>query len=175
MKTTFLHGAGIAIAGALSNLGFFFAGVHSSPDRLASMQWLGTILILGISGTGLTLAVRERRAGLSPEKAWGFAPAFGTGVLTGLFAALLGIVPSYLYFSVINPAFSDVLAAMQRNALEAKGLSETELERIMPMMEKFTIPGVLTATGAFMGFVWSSVVALVVAFFLRGKPVQAGS
>jgi len=175
MKTTFLHGAGIAISNALVTLGFFFTGVHSSADRLAANQWLGTLLILGVCGTGLTLAVRERRAGLEPEKEWGFAPAFGTGVLTGLFASLLGILPNYVYFAVINPGFSDVLGAMQRSALEAKGLSEVEIERMISMMEKFTGPAVLTASGAFMGFVWASLVALGVGFFLRAKPAAAGS
>jgi hypothetical protein len=34
---------------------------------------------------------------------------------------------------------------------------------------------VLTASGAFMGFVWASLVALVVGFFLRAKPAAAGS
>ena len=48
---------------------------------------------------------------------WGFAPAFGTGVLTGLCAALLGMLPTYLYFAVINPGFSDVLTETQRTAL----------------------------------------------------------
>jgi hypothetical protein len=175
MRTAFLHGAGIAIANALVSRGFFFTGVHSSAERLAATQWLGPLLILGLCGGGLTLAVRERRAELPPEKEWGFAPAFGTGVLTGLFASLLGILPSYVYFAVINPGFSEVLGAMQRSALEAKGLSDAEIERILPMLEKFTGPAVLTASGAFMGFVWSSLVALVVAFFLRGKTKAAGS
>lgn len=76
---------------------------------------------------------------------------------------------------MINPGFSDVLGAMQRNALEAKGLSEAEIERILPLMEKFRGPGVLTASGAFMGFVWASLVALVVGFLLRAKPAAAGS
>ena len=175
MRTAFLHGAGIAIANALVTLGFFFTGVHANAGRLAATQWLGTLLILGVCGAGLTLAVRERRAELPPEKEWGFAPAFGTGVLTGLFASLLGILPNYVYFAVINPGFSDVLGAMQRNALEAKGLSDAEIERMMPMMEKFTGPAVLTASGAFMSFVWASLVALVVGFFLRAKPIAAGS
>ena len=175
MKTTFLHGAGIAIANALVTLGFFFTGVHSSAERLAATQWLGTLLVIGVCAAGLFLAVRERRAGLAPEKEWGFAPAFGTGVLTGLFASLLGILPNYVYFAVINPGFSDVLGAMQQSALEARGLSGAEIERILPVMEKFRGPGVLTASGAFMGFVWASLVALVVSFFLRAKPAAAGS
>lgn len=175
MKTPFLHGAGIAIAQALISLGFFFAGVHSSAERLAGAQWLGTALMLGVSGAGLTLAVRERRAEFPPEREWGFAPAFGNGVLTGLWASLLGILPNYLYFAVINPGFSDLLVEMQRTALETKGMPEGEIDKIMPVLAKFTGPGVLTASGSFMGLFWSSVLALALAFFLRRRPASAGA
>ena len=173
MRTPFLHGAGIAIAQAPVNLGFFFAGIHSRADRLAGAQGPGTVLMLAVIGTGLTLALRERRAAYPPERDWGFAPAFGTGVLTGLCAALLGMLPTYLYFAVINPSFSDVLTEMQRTALVSKGLSEADIEKIMPMMEKFTGPGVLTATGAFMSLVWASLLALVAAFFLKSRPAAS--
>lgn len=172
MKTYLLHGAGIAIANALVNLGFFFTGVHSNAGRLAATQWIGTVLVVAIFGVGLTLAVREKREALAPDQEWGFAPAFGAGVLTGLFATLLGIVPDHLYFAVINPGFSDVLAEMQRNALVDRGLSADEIDRLMPVMEKFTGPAVLTASGTFIGFVWASLTALVAAFFLRGRAAE---
>lgn len=175
MQNTFLHGAGIAIVQALITLGFFFAGVHSSAERLAGAQWPGTALMLGVTGAGVTLAVRERRAGLPPERDWGFAPAFGTGVLTGLWGAVLGILPNYLYFTVINPGFSDLLVEMQRTTLEAKGLPAAEVDKIMPAIAKFTGPGVLTASGSFMGLFWSSLLALAAAFFLRRRPAAAGA
>jgi hypothetical protein len=173
VRTPLVYGAGIAIANALVNLGFFFAGVHSNSERLAAMQWLGTTLVIATFSVGLTLAVRERRQTLPPEQEWGFARAFGAGVLTGLFATLLGIVPSYLYFAVINPGFSDVLAEMQHNALLDRGLSSVEVNRLMPIMAKFTGPAVLTASGTFIGFIWASLTALVVAFFLRGRAAAA--
>ena len=174
MSVPFLFGAGIAIAQALVSLGFFFAGLHSTAERLAGAQWLGTLLMLGVSLAGLSFAVRERRADFPLDREWGFAPAFGTGVLTGLWASLLGILPNYLYFSVINPGFGDALIEMQQAALEAKGMPAAEIEKIMPALAKFTGPAVLTASGSFMGFFWSSILALVVAFFLRRRPAVAG-
>ncbi len=174
MRTQFLYGAGITIAQALVSLGFFFTGLHSSAERLAGAQWPGTLLMLGASLAGLSFAVRERRAEFPPEREWGFVPAFGTSVLTGLWACLLGIIPNYLYFSVINPGFGDLLVEMQQAALEAKGMPAAEIEKIMPALAKFTGPAVLTASGSFMGFFWSSILALVVAFFLRRRPAVAG-
>jgi hypothetical protein len=40
-------------------------------------------------------------------------------------------------------------------------------------MAKFTGPAVLTASGTFIGFIWASLTALVVAFFLRGRAAAA--
>ncbi len=64
---------------------------------------------------------------------------------------------------------------MQRNSLLDHGLSSDEVERLMPMMAKFTGPAVLAASGAFIGLVWASPTALVTGFFLRARSASVRS
>lgn len=173
MKTSLTYGAAMAIAGAVLTLVLYLAGLHDSAEKMQSAQWAGGIGGAGIGIACLTLSIREKRARFPAEAEWGYGSALGGGVLTGLFASLFGIVTAYLYFGVINPGFSDVVFQAQVAAMEAKGLSAAQLEKIEPMLRLWLSPTAMTAMQFFMGLVWSTVLALIIAIFLRQRPNPA--
>lgn len=171
MKTSLTYGAAMAIAGAILNLLLFFAGFHDNADKMKVAQWVGGMGGFAIGVTCLVLAMREKRAQYPADAEWSYGPALGGGVLTGMFASLFGLITGYLYFAVLNPGFSELIYQTQVAAMEAKGLSPAQLEKIEPMLRPWTTPVALTLMQFFMGLVWSVVLSLIVAIFLRKRAI----
>lgn len=176
MKTPLTYGFLLALAGAVLTLVLFFAGFHESAEKMATAQWVGGLGGLAITIACLSLAMREKRANSPADGSWGYGSAFGTGVLTALWGALFGAIFAYVYFALINPAFSDVIVQGQIAKLEASGkLSEAQIANAEPTMRRFASPPILVAFQAVGGFIWTLVVSLIVAIFFRERPVAAGA
>lgn len=169
MKTSLIYGAIMAVAGAVFTLLMFFAGFHDSPEKMKLGQWLGMVGGLAIGVVCLALAMRAHREQRRPDQSWGYASAFGIGVLTSLVAALLGSITGFLYFAVINPGFSEVIYQMQVEKMEAAGVSAAQMERIEPMVRKWTAPGILVVSQVLSGFMMGVVLSLIVAIFFRRR------
>lgn len=174
MKLAATYGALMAIANAILLLVLFFAGLHDNAERLSTAQWVGVVGGVAISVTGLALTMREKRAQYPAEEEWGYGSALGGGVLAGVVASFLGMVTAALYFGLINPGFSDVVWQAQSAAMEAKGVSAAQIEKIEPMVRKWISPVALTIIQGISGVIWSVVLALVVAIFFRRRPAATG-
>lgn len=170
MKTPLLYGALMAIIGALITFGLFFAGFHDTASKFQVGQWIGSGFGLLTGIVCLALAMRERRAEYPVNRTWGYGPAVGTGVMTGLWAVLFGAVLAYVYFAIVNPNFGEFTYQMQVAKLQAKGMTPSQIEAASGVMRKFLSPVVMTIFQAIGGFVWSVILALIVAIFFR-KPV----
>jgi membrane associated rhomboid family serine protease len=170
MKTALIYGAAMAIAGAVLTLLMYFAGFHDNAEKMAAARWVGMIGGIGIGVACLALAMREKRAGYSADQEWGYGPAFGGGVLTSLFASLFGLITAYLYFAILNPDFSEVILQTQISAMEARGMTQAQIDRAEPMLRKWMSPLAMTIMQGISGFVMSVVLALIVAIFFR-KPL----
>ena len=162
----------MAIAGAALTFILYLAGFHESPEKMPTAQWVGGIGGVAIGVTCLALAMRERRSLTPAETDWGYGRALGAGVMTGLFASLFGLVTGYVYFGIVNPGFSEVIFQSQVVALEARGMTSAQIERVEPMLRKWISPVALTVMQGFSGFVWSLVLSLIVAIFLRKRPTD---
>jgi len=173
MKTALTYGFSMALANALFTLLLYFTGFHDSAEKMKAAQWIGTCGVLAITVTCLALAMREKRATAAPEADWGYGSAFGVGLLTGLFAALFGVVFAYLYFQFINPGFSDLVLEAQIAQMEARGMSAAQIERAEPMMRKWMSPAVMTIMGCISTFIMSLILALIVAIFFRRREIEA--
>ncbi len=160
----------MAIGGAVLTLLLYLAGFHDSVEKLSAAQWTGALGGLAIGLACLALAMREKRAQHPPEADWGYSSALGGGVLTALWGSVFGLGFAYAYFGLINPGFSDLIYQSQVAALEAKGLSAAQIEKIEPMMRKWMSPVAMTLMQGFMGFVWSLLLSLILAAFFRKRP-----
>ena len=169
MKNYLIYGSVMAMAGALLTLIMFFAGFHSDVEKMQSgvAKGIGYIVPTAIAITVIVLGTRAQRAAISADKSFGYGQALGTGVMIALFAALFNIVFSYLYFALINPNFSDVVYQAQVAAMEAKGMSSAQIEGAEPMMRKMMSPVALTIFGTVFGFIWSVLISLITAAFLK--------
>ncbi len=173
MKTPFIYGALMAIAGAALTFGLYLAGFHDTAEKFGTAQVLGTLGGVAISVTGLALAMREKRATSPNASPWSYGSALGCGVLTGLVASLLGCITAYLYFAVINPGFGDFVLQVETAKLEARGLPSAAIAQAEGMIKFMTRPTMMVVMQAVGGFFWSFVLSLVIAVFFRQRAAEA--
>jgi hypothetical protein len=170
VKLSLIYGAAMAMAGAVLTLLLYLTGLHDSVERLSLAQWIGTAGGVAIGVTCLALTMREKRAHHPADSDWSYGSALGGGTLTGLWGSLLGMATAYAYFGLINPGFSDVVYQAQVAGMEAKGVSAAQIEKMEPMLRKWMSPLVMTLIQGVMGFIWSFLLALIVAIFFRRRP-----
>ncbi len=170
MNVPLFFGSAMAFAGAVLTLLMFFAGLHDDVEKLKTAQWVGTIGGVAIGVTTLALAMKEKRRTFTTEEDWGYGNALGVGVLSGLVGALFGAVFAYLYFGVINPGLSDLMVQAQIAGMEQAGVPAGQIEKTEPMMRKWMSPPAMTVFQAIFGFIWSTVLSLIIAIFYRKRP-----
>lgn len=163
----------MALVGALSMYGLYFAGFHDTPEKMATANWIGSCVGIVASVICLALAMRDRRNESVPDKDWGYGSALGTGVLTGLVAAILGAILAYIYFGIVNTQFSEVVYQAQVAKMEAKGLSSSQIDAASGMMHKMMSPVAMTIFNFIGGIVWATILSLIVAIFFRKRALPA--
>lgn len=173
MKTSLTYGVAMAIAGAVLTLLLYVAGFHDTPAKLSAGRWIGGLGGVAIGIVCLALAMRDKRGRHPADADWGYGSAFGIGVLTALWGSLLSLVTSYAYFGILNPGFGDTVLQAQVAEMESRGMSAAQIEKIEPMIKLWLSPAALTVTQGFMGFVFSVLLALVVAIFFRHRRESA--
>jgi len=167
MKTYLTYGFYMALGSALIVFALYFLGYHSEPSKLGAAQVIQSICGLAIGITCNVLGVKARRAELPPTADFGYGRALGAGVMITLFAALFGTVFNYLYASVINPGFIEIMMQAQSDKLEAQGLSADKIDQINAMTRAWMKPAVQSAIGFFAGLFFGTLISLITAAFLK--------
>ncbi len=167
MKTTFLYGLGMAIAGAVLNFILYFAGMHDTPEKLQSSQTVGMVAGLVITVAGLVLAIRARRDETPLDEDFGYGRALGAGTLTALWGSLFGNLFNVAYMTVINPGLADVTREMQINAWEEQGLTPEQIDQAEGFLNMMSNPALQFVFGFIFAFLFSFVFALIIAAFIR--------
>jgi hypothetical protein len=172
MKTYLTYGFVMALAGAVLAVVLYLLGLHSDPTKLGVAQLIGTVGILGIGIVCITLGIKARRAELPATDDFTYGQAFGGGFMISLFGALVGVLTNFLYITVINPGFSDVIVQAEVAKLEAKGMSATQIEGAEKIVRMMTGPGMYIAMGFVMGLLIATIISLIVAAFLKRPAVM---
>jgi len=171
MKTTFIYGLSMAIAGTLLTFVLYFLGFHDSPEKISSAQIIALLSGLVITVGGLTLAVKARRAEIPVEENFGYGSALGAGVLTSLWSSLFGSISSVVYMGMINPGIQDMIIEGEITKLEEKGLSIEQIEQAEGMIRMMTGPAASGIMGFIGGFVIGVIISLIIAAILK-RPAQ---
>ena len=172
MKTYLTYGFAMAFGGALVVFAMFFLGMHDSPAKFDTAQWIQTCLGLAIGITCIVLGTKARRAELPATEPFTYGSALGAGVMITLFAALIGLFTNYLYGAVINPHFTDVMLQSQADKLAAKGVPADKIEQIQKMTAVMMKPPVMAAVGFVSGMIAGTIMSLISAAFLKRAAVE---
>jgi hypothetical protein len=167
MKSYLTYGLAMAIAGAVLNIVLYLLGFHSDPAKLLTAQIVGGCGGLAIGITCLTLGIKACRAEVPATEEFGYGRALVAGVMISLFAALINIATTYLYATVINPGFVDVIVQAQAQKFEAQGMSPSQIEAAEKMVRMFSGPAVQAISGFLGGMFFGTLISLVAAAFLK--------
>lgn len=170
MKTNLLYGFVLALVGFLVSLVFFIAGLHSSVEKMAATSWISSTLLFVLAVVVLYLGMAAKRTATPADRNWTYGSAFGTGAGIAVFAALFGLVFTYLYFALINPHMSEILYGVQVAKMEAKGMSSDQIEKAGSIMRAMMSPIGASLVGSLFGFIFDVLISLVVAIFVRRRP-----
>jgi len=172
MKTALTYGFIMALGSSFVSLAFFFTGYHDEAAKLQSAQSITIALSVAISLTCIVLAMREKRELTPGDANWGYGSALGTGVMVGLFGAILSSVYSYAYFTFINPHMVDLALQVQLDKMSESGMSANQIDQVEPTMRKWMNPVVMTISSMVMIFITNFVIALIAAIFVKNRPAS---
>src|SRR6185295_8673838 len=133
MKPYLKYGLIAAATGIVISMITYLLGL----DKTDTGQYIGYLNIIVII-TVMAMAVKERREELGGYIEFG--QAFSTATMTVLIAAAITAVYTYLYVSVINPGFREYTLQKELEKMEAKGMSQEQIDLAMSYTEKFMTP-----------------------------------
>lgn len=129
---------------------------------------------------GITLTVvfmvkgtRAVRAETDPAEGFSYGKAWKACFQVGLFGVLLGGIFNFIFFSFINPDFSEAAIGWTTNLMENSGAPGDQIDKQVAKMEAYSTPIKGTTNGLIGGFVFSLIIALICAAFLKKAPVES--
>jgi len=133
-------------------------------DLESKVQWISYLIIAG----GLFWAMISFRDKLSGGFIT-YGKAFGVGFLTGLFAAILSAIFTYIYLTMIDPGMiEEILLNAENKILESDpNMSDEQLEQALSIAEKFTSPIIMTILGFLSSVFFATILSLIIAIFVK--------
>ncbi|MCF6342636.1 MAG: DUF4199 domain-containing protein [Bacteroidales bacterium] len=127
-----------------------------------------------IMATGLFLAMISVRDKYLDGFA-SYGKAFGTGFWTGLFAAVLGALFTYIDVLYIDPGMIDeILVKAEESMLAANpNMSDEQLDQALSMTEMFTSPLMITVWAFIENVVSATILSLIIAIFAKRENQSA--
>jgi hypothetical protein len=167
MKTYLTYGSAMAGGGFLLVLVLFALGFHSDPTKLGTAQIIQSCVGLAIGIVCIVLGTKAKRATVPPDEDFGYGATLGTGVMITLFAALIGIVTSFLYMRIINPGMNDIIIQAQIAKWEAANMPAARMEQAEAMMRKMMNPALQICFQFLGGMFFGTLISLITAAFLK--------
>lgn len=125
-----------------------------------SLSWISFLLLL----LGIFMALKEFKT--LNDGFMSFSEGLGVGTLLSAVAGLVGSIFNYVYINFIDTTIMQQMSDLQREQLEANGMSSEQIEQAMEIASKFTSPGIVFLFGIIgyilFGFVFSLIVSAIV-------------
>jgi hypothetical protein len=152
--------------GLLTALGLI---IYSMVIQLAGLAGNQTVSYLGILVTsailvaGIVYAMKDFKS--QNEGFMSYGQGLGLGALTATVSGLISGIFTYIYLTFIdNSAIKQAMDA-QRDAMEARGMDDDQIDQAIAMAEKFSSPGMMVAisiiSSLFIGFILSLIVSAI--------------
>jgi len=154
----------MAVAGTLVTLVEYLLGFHNDMARFQTGQTIGMIGGFAVSIVGLVLTMRAVRDS-SPDGSLSYGRAVGTGALTSVFQGVIGGVLAYVYGTLINPAFHELVLENARQKVPADKLHAVE-----GMLRFFASPLWFLIVMVFVVPIMGTVFSLIIAAFMKRAP-----
>lgn len=140
----------------------YMTGLFKTP----SLSWITFLLLL----FGIIMSLREFK--LSNQGYMSFSEGLGLGTLLSAVAGLFGSIFSYIYINFIDTTIMQQMSDMQREQMEAKGLSSEQIDQAMEIGAKFASPGIMFLFGIIGYVLFGFLISLIVAAILKHSKPQ---
>lgn len=163
--------AGMALVAV--GLVFYVSGLVDVTQQGGTWNWISSLVNYAIMGVAIYLAAKFHR----DEELGGFMTygrGLGIGTIASLVMALVSVIWTILFFTVIAPDLPDEIRyQMREQMIEQQGMSESDVDQAMGFAGVFAQPGVLAAFAGFFTFLFGFVVSLIIGAVLRKDPPTA--
>ena len=134
-------------------------------QNLAYLGILISLVLLFFGTRSFRDAVRD---GVLP-----FGPAFSFGLVAMIVSALIGVIYSYLLWTVIDPDLITKMQDLQMEKMLEKGVPEEALDQAMAITSKFMKPGVMVITGLLTSVFFGAILAIIIAAIVKRDESKA--
>ncbi len=152
------YGLYTGVASVLFSLLLFSLDV----SRESYLQWVSWVILI----IGIVLATINYR-----DKINGGHITFGNAFMTGLYVvivnSILVMIYSYMYFTWIDPGFTQAMLENVEQKLLDRGMSDEMIEQQLAMTEKFMKPGFMIFWGLFMSVIFGAIISLITSAILK--------
>jgi hypothetical protein len=162
--------AGIALKwGAITGLVSIIYSTILQVTGLASnqpMAWAGSIIIIG----GIFYGMNDFKSQTGGYMSYG--EGLGVGTLLSAVSGLMSSAFSAFYIKFIDDSSIKKSLEIQRQAMEQRGMDDTQIDQAMQMAEKFTGPGMIFIFGFIFTLLLGLVISLVMAAILKKERTE---
>ncbi len=99
-----------------------------------------------------------------------YGQGFSTGFRYALFGGIILAIFMYIYVSYIYPQFITQSLEMQRSKLEARGMSDDQIEKAMSMTSKMMGPVMVAFSAAVGTAIIGAIIALITSAVVKKEP-----
>lgn len=98
-----------------------------------------------------------------------FKEGFWAGMRATLVFSLIGCIWMIVFIKIINPEFMSVMKSMQLDEMTKNGMSDDQIEKAMPMIEKFMSLPILFITAFIMYTVIGTITSAIASAVMKNR------
>ena len=168
MKPFVKYGLMYGLLPAIVSLIIFSLGMSKDESAMTSMRWISLAIYCAVVFLGIRADRDEFRNGFIS-----FGQAFGTGFKIVVIGAVIGAIMSFLYFTAIDPTMVDYIRLMQEEEMLERGMSQEEVDKMMPQMAKWTSVPMMVMFSLISGILIGCVITLISSAILKKEDPNA--
>ncbi|MGB0880669.1 MAG: DUF4199 domain-containing protein [Polaribacter sp.] len=151
------YGLYLGIIGVIVHLVLWASG------NVLELQWVNSLISFIATVVFIVLGIKKFKELNGSFMSWGQGVKVGMGIV--MISAIITVVYTLLFTSVIDPEFQQQAMEFQKQAWVDAGMTEEQIESATGMTEKFQSPLIISAMilafSAFLGFVISAIAAAI--------------
>ncbi len=161
MKSALIYGLYLGIASILISVVLYVLGY--TFEKWVQYTTYPILLI------GVILAQLGYKKVLGGEMTYG--QALGVGVMTVIFASVLGSIYTYLLYTIIDPSLQEQLRLFtEQQIIEQGRVPEEQLDTVLEMTAKFQKPWIISISAIFGSALIGLIISLITAIFTKQNP-----
>lgn len=154
----------IGFAGVIYSVILYMTG-QALNQSLGLAGMLISLVLLFVGTRSFRDSVRD---GVLP-----FGPAFSFGLVAMIVSSVIGVIYSYLLWTVIDPDLITRMQDLQMEKMLEKGIPEEALDQAMTVASKFMKPGVMVITGLLTAVFLGAILAIIIAAIVKRDESKA--